>query len=120
MLIKLIKIILIIGIIDIIYLSLLSREWNKSIKKIQGSDIRMRIFPTIIVYISLVILLYYFIISEKKSVYEAFILGMLIYGVFDFTNYAIIKDWSLKMSIIDTIWGGILFGLTTYIYYKIN
>ena len=28
---------------------------------------------------------------------------------------AILKDWNIKSVLIDSIWGGILFGLTTFI-----
>ena len=57
--------------------------------------------------------LYYFIIKDKRSVLDAVILGSGIYGVYAWTIYALLKNWTLKVVIIDTIWGGILFGLTT-------
>lgn len=38
------------------------------------------------------------------------------YCLFDFTNMAIFKNWDLKTVIIDSIWGSILYTLTTIIY----
>jgi len=61
----------------------------------------------------------YFIISRKKPLIDAFILGIVIYGVYETTNYAILQKWSLFAVILDTFWGGLLFTLTTYIAYKI-
>ena len=66
----------------------------------------------------MIVVLYYFIIKEKKTPNEAFILGFCIYGIFDFTNYALFNDYELLPSVVDMVWGGILFYLTTYITYK--
>ena len=78
---------------------------------------KVNIFSAIITYIILIYGLNYFIISKNKSVYDAFILGIIIYGVYETTNYAIFKNWSIKSVILDTIWGGILLALTTKIIY---
>lgn len=40
------------------------------------------------------------------------ILGALAYGTFEFTNFAILKDWSLTMVITDVLWGAVLTGLS--------
>ena len=39
--------------------------------------------------------------------------------VYETTNKAILKDWSWKTVMIDGIWGGILFALTTYLTYTL-
>ena len=42
---------------------------------------------------------------------------MILYlWVFETTNLAIFKKWDPIIGFIDTIWGGILFLLTTYVY----
>ena len=40
--------------------------------------------------------------------------------VYETTNKAIIKNWTWKTVMIDGIWGGILFSLTTFLTYKIQ
>ena len=62
---------------------------------------------------------YGFIIKDRRHVTDAFLLGVLIYGVYDFTNYATLKKWTLAFSIKDTLWGGTVFTLSTFIIYKI-
>jgi uncharacterized membrane protein len=57
----------------------------------------------------------YFIIKPRRSVSDAFLLGIIIYGVYETTNLALFKNWSILTVIIDTLWGGILFATTTYI-----
>ena len=51
----------------------------------------------------------------KDSILIGGTLGLIIYGIFDFTNLSLFKNYNLKIAIIDTIWGSILFTLTTYI-----
>ncbi len=43
-----------------------------------------------------------------KSYTDAFLLGLLTYGIYNFTNYATIKRWTLSTVIADTLWGGIV------------
>ena len=53
-------------------------------------------------------------------VINAFLLGLGVYGVYETTNLAIFKKWDPIIGILDTIWGGILFSLTYYIFLKIK
>lgn len=101
--------------IDFIYLNVMKGYFDNQVKKIQGSPIQMNYLGAAICYILLVIGINYFIIKPRKSVSDAFLLGIIIYGVFDTTNYAIFKNWSLLTVIIDTLWGGLLFASTAYI-----
>lgn len=106
--------------IDAIYLTSMSGFFNKLVKNIQGEKIKFRILGAIICYIFLIFGLNHFIISQNKSPFEASLLGLVIYGVYDSTNYAIFDKWSLEALALDTIWGGVLFYLTTYITYKLK
>lgn len=110
---------LIFLIVDSIYLSSTKSHFNKLVTKIQGSSLNLDIFSTILTYISLVLGLWYFVIREKKSIMDAVFLGLAVYSVYEFTNKAIFKNWSWTTVIMDTTWGGILYGLTTYLVYKI-
>jgi uncharacterized membrane protein len=42
-----------------------------------------------------------------------FIFGVVLYGVYDFTNYATLDRWPLKLAFADTLWGGVLCSLVT-------
>lgn len=106
-------------LIDSIYLKSSSNEWNSIIKNIQGTKISFKMISALITYIAIVFQVYYFIVLKNKPLTDAFLLGLTTYAIFDFTNYAILKKWSLKMSIIDTLWGGILYTLTVFVFRKI-
>ena len=110
----------IFGALDALYLNYSGGFFNEVIKNIQGSDLKLKIYPTILCYVFLVFALNYFIISKNASADDAFLLGLSIYAVYEFTNFAIIDKWPVKAVIMDTLWGGILFYLTTYLTYNIK
>ena len=110
----------ILVIIDSVYLKLVSGFFNKQIKLIQGSKIALNMPSAILCYLFLSLGFYYFLIKRKSSKLDAFLLGLLIYGVYETTNKTIFKDWEWKTVIIDTLWGGILFYLVKVLYDKIS
>ena len=103
-------------LVDVGFLYLMSNNFQTMVKKIQGTPLKMELLPTIACYIILVSSLYYFVINKKGSYIDAFLLGFFIYGVYETTNMAIFKDWSVSVGLIDLSWGGFLFLITTYLY----
>lgn len=101
--------------IDFVYLNVIKDFFNKQIKSVQGSDVKVNYLGVALCYIFLIAGINYFIIKPRKSVSDAFLLGLVIYGVYETTNYALFKNWSILTVIIDTLWGGLLFAFTTYI-----
>lgn len=106
-------------LIDSIYLTYVGNYFNNQIQSIQSSPLKLNLRGALIAYIFLSIGLNYFIIQRREPWYNAFLLGIVIYGVYEGTNYAILKNWSIYTVILDTLWGGILFGLVTYYTYKL-
>ena len=102
--------------IDILFITyIFSHEYKPLIKSVQKSKLEVNFIAAFITYIIMIVGIYYFIIKDRRSILDAVILGMIIYGVFAGTNYSLLKNWTLKVAVIDTIWGGILFGLTTFV-----
>lgn len=120
MILDIVKLSIIFTLIDSVFLYSMSGKFQKMIKNIQGSELKMSLIPTILCYIFLIFSLYYFIVSKKESITSAFLLGLSIYGVFETTNLAIFKKWDPVIGLIDTLWGGVLFSLTYYIYILYN
>lgn len=121
---KNVKLILFTSIIllflDAFYISSVSNLFYSLIKQIQNEKLIFNVVGAIIAYLCLIIGIVYFIIIPKKSYLDAFILGIVIYGVYEGTNYAILKKWPLNIVIMDTLWGGVLFTLTTFFVNKLN
>ena len=105
--------------LDFVYLGSFKNYFQSVFKNIQGKEINLRITGAIICYVIMLIGLNYFIISKKASLKDAFFLGFLVYLVYDSTNYATFTKWPFKMLMLDSVWGGILFTLTTFGSYKL-
>jgi len=102
-------------LLDSVYLYFTKSMFGELVAKIQRTAMQLRIEGAIVVYILLAVGLYYFIVKPGLSAWEAGLLGLVIYGTFDFTNYAMFKNYDLKIAIMDTVWGSLLFALTTLI-----
>ena len=106
--------------LDSLYLSNIGGPlFAKMIKGIQKEDMKLNVFGAIGSYILLILVLYKFIILEKKTPSDAFLLGFCIYGIFDLTNIAIFKNYQIIPALVDTVWGGVLFYSVTWITYKL-
>lgn len=107
-------------LLDSIYLTSTAGYFKRQIMDVQKGPMKLNILGAVFCYLLLIFSLNYFILEPKKSVYEAMILGLVIYGVYETTNYAILKNWKLTTVILDGLWGSILFGLTTYFTYLLR
>lgn len=86
---------------------------------ITNGELSVNWFSAIVVYILLIAGILIFPVEKaggslKMSVLWGFLFGLFVYGTYGFTNHALVQHWPLKISIIDTIWGGVLCALTTY------
>jgi len=57
--------------------------------------------------------------SSKLALINGALLGLLCYATYDLTNLATIKDWPLKLTLLDMAWGAIIGLLTSYLSFKI-
>ena len=114
---SIIKFSFILLMVDLVYLTLMTGHFKKLVKDIQKSELSLKLVPTFFVYVSIVMSWYLFVErNSKQKVQDSFMLGVLMYGMYDLTNYAIFKHWDIKTVVIDTLWGGTLYSLSTYIY----
>lgn len=83
----------------------------------------------VIFYLLFLVGLVYFVLNPavaKEDVYflvtSAALFGLITYATYDLTNLATVKDWPLKITIIDLIWGTFLsttVSLVTYYVYML-
>ena len=93
--------------------------FQKNVQLIQKMPLELNIYGALLSYVCVIGILYYFIISQRKPVFDAFLLGIFLYGTFDMTNLAIFKKYAWLTAIIDTLWGGTLFAFTTWATYAL-
>lgn len=107
-------------VLDVIFLGLNRDMFQLQVAEVQRVVLEVRYLGAVLCYPLLIFALYYFIIKDRRPVIDAMLLGFVIYGVYETTTYALLKKWKLQTMMIDTLWGGILFGLTTMITYKLT
>ena len=105
--------------LDFMYITATRNMFEIQIADVQRVALQIRPLGAVLCYLLLVIGLYYFIVREHRPVFDAFLLGLVIYGVYETTSYALLKKWKWNIVLMDTLWGGILFALTTLITYKV-
>jgi len=113
-------------LIDYVYLSRVSGHFSELVKKITKEEMVFNFPKAVGAYFFLILGLYYFILKDlnqdnlKEKILSAMILGWVIYGTYDFTTGTILKDYDWNTMIMDTVWGGILYGLVTFTSLKIS
>jgi uncharacterized membrane protein len=106
--------------VDVLYLyNVGMKTFQNNVQLIQKSPLELNVYGALLSYICVVGVLYYFIISQRKPVTDAFLLGIFLYGTFDMTNLAMFKKYAWTTAIADTLWGGTLFAFTTWATYKV-
>jgi uncharacterized membrane protein len=118
-----IKILIILLILDIPMITVINKNMYFSMfNKINNNQNMIlnnnKIISGILAYLLLAYGLYYFIIKQNLTENDAFILGIIIYGVYNTTNYFTINNYSFEVAIRDTLWGGFLFYLIIWLYSK--
>lgn len=106
---------IILLLLDSVYLTIIRKAYSQQIFNIQKLPMKVNFRGALFSYLFLIIGLNYFIILRNKSALDAGILGTVIYGVYDATSYALLKDWDETLAVIDTLWGGVLLATTTLI-----
>lgn len=77
---------------------------------LQGTTITPRILPALIVYVLFAIMQWWIVLPlAHYQVLDSFLygalIGLVVYGVYDMTNLAVIKDWTTFIAIVDWCWG---------------
>lgn len=68
-----------------------------------------------VVYVCIAIGIVYFVVPRAQGDYviavsAGIVLGLVTYGIYDFTNYSLLANWPWKITCIDFIWGMFLCG----------
>lgn len=122
--------------LDAVFLYLAKDIFSRQVMLVQGTAMKVNIPSAAICYFLIVVGLYYFVLRHiivpnatttaaaiqtmrlGDGIKAAFFLGILVYGVYETTTLAILRNWSPVTAIIDTTWGGTLFALSAFLFYK--
>lgn len=102
--------------LDAVWLTALQPVVRRAFAAIQGSPLQFRWAPAILVYVLMIAGVWFFAVSPAASWSDAGIrgaaLGAVVYGVYDFTNYATLTRYPLQLALGDWAWGTALFAMT--------
>ena len=108
---KLFLIALLMVLIDMPWLWYIGDKFRAMVEKIQGGrPMSTRLFAAIPVYLAMAWLL-----TRASDMKEAFLIGACTYAVYDFTCMTIFQGYDMSTAVMDTLWGGILFGISYYL-----
>lgn len=127
---------IIILTLDAVFLYSVSDLFSRQIMLVQGTALKVNIPSAALCYVLIVLGLYYFVLRHmivpnassaaaaiqnmrpRDGMIAAFFLGIFVYGVYETTTLALLRNWSPVTAIIDTTWGGTLFALSAYLFHK--
>ena len=107
-------------VLDGVFIYLSSSIFGLQILSVQHSALQINMYAAALCYAVLVAGLYYFILYLGRSVKEAFLLGFVVYAVYELTNKALLKNWNWSTVVLDSLWGGTLFATTSHVVYTVS
>lgn len=111
-------------VIDLVWLGIVMKGFYAqeigSIMRRSGDALTPRWSAALLVYLLIPAGLILFVrplLVEPATVWQALgwgaAFGLVLYGVYDMTNLAVLENWTWKVAIADIAWGGVLCGITT-------
>ena len=103
------------ALIDSIWLrTMYTRPYQPELGEILGG---LRLGPAIAFYLIYIAGMVWFAVGPalangrwQTALVQGAVLGLLCYATYDLTNFATLKVWSLKVTVLDIIWGTVLTG----------
>ena len=113
-------------LVDAPYLYLNSKMYEKKTIAISGKTFTKRYYSAVIVYLALALGIVFLALprmrkdsSIKNRVQDAIlyggIFGLTSYATFDFTMHFMFENWDLGVSIMDSVWGGVLCSIVAFV-----
>ena len=111
---ELLKILLLsvmIAVLDLPWLYIQGPWVQDIVMNIQADrSMNVRLWGAIPVYIALA-----YIVTQVPNAPRAFLLGVCVYAVYDFTQIVTFDKYPLSFAIVDSLWGGVLMALSWWI-----
>ena len=110
------------AVIDFVWLGLIAKNFYmaqlSSIGRYENGSLKPVLWAAGLVYILMTVALVFLVlpaVGPESSLITVFLkgalVGLVIYGVYDWTNYSTLKDFPLTLALADWSWGTFLFGI---------
>jgi len=115
----------VIFVLDFLWLGvLMSRFYKKelgSFLRLSGDSLAPIPWAAVAVYLAIPLGVVLFALPRVSrenlllsSLFWGFLYGLILYTVYDMTNYSLVKNWPLRLSLVDICWGSVLNACATY------
>ena len=110
-------------ILDFIWISTyMGGKYNILVNKIQNSKMEVKTIYAVFAYSLMLLGLNIFVLPKIDTenvkfldcLIYGFLFGVILYGVYDFTCAAVLKDWDIKLAFIDVLWGGFVYFISCF------
>ncbi len=113
-------------VLDFLWFKFVVKDFNlkelAEIGRIKNGEFDILFGPAIVTYLLMALAMAMFVVPtfmESDPWWKTFLfgaaLGLIIYGIFDLTNLAILKNYPIKFMMVDMAWGTFVFGLVSCI-----
>jgi uncharacterized membrane protein len=111
----------IFAVLDFLWLGVFMNGFYKAelgaMARLSGADFAPIWWAALAVYAVLVTGLVVFVLpraagSPTRALGLGALQGLITYGTYDLTAYSVIQGWSLRMTLVDMVWGVSICGLT--------
>ena len=117
-------------VLDFLWFGFVVNEFNQrhlaEIGRIENGKFQILYAPAVATYVLMALAVAIFLaprVSPDAPLWQAFLwgalMGLIVYGVFDMTNLAILKNYSLQFALADMAWGSFVFGVISVLVRKI-
>jgi uncharacterized membrane protein len=118
-------------VLDFLWLGFVVKKFNlqqlAEIGRIENGDFSLLYLPAGLAYVFMAALVTFFVlpkIAADASWLSVFgwgaLMGLLVYGVFDMTNLAILKNYPIPFLVADMAWGTFVFAIVSVITWKLS
>ena len=105
-----------IAVLDIPWLYIQAPWVQEIVRDIQADrSMNVRLWAAIPVYLAIA-----YAVTQVSSAPRAFLLGLSVYALYDFTQIVTFDKYPVMFAILDSLWGGLLMALTWWIATQIN
>lgn len=108
--------------VDIVWIGVVANGFYKrelgSLARKVGDNFDPRLAPAVLLYLLVVAGLLMFVLPRVRTgaIWEAALwgaaFGIIGYSVYDLTNYATLNGFTLRMTVVDLLWGGCVCAIT--------
>jgi uncharacterized membrane protein len=99
-------------LMDFGWLAANNKYHRRVFAELQGQPLQVRIIPAVLVYILMIVGVWFFAVAPSSDWTEAAgrgaLIGAIMYGLYDLTNYATLVNYPLEYAVSDMMWGTFL------------